>query len=125
MVMSNEMLLNIQCILFLLLNVLDGISTWLVMKPNHYDRERNPIARWFFRKLQAPFSIMLFKVIILSGLGVFIAYWWKEALTINIGLLIGNLLFFFVVKHNFYVYYEFEAHKRRMQMLQQINGLFN
>ncbi|MDY0152150.1 MAG: DUF5658 family protein [Candidatus Cloacimonas sp.] len=39
---------------FLVLNVLDGHSTYLVLKPNHFSRERNPIARWVFRKLKIP-----------------------------------------------------------------------
>lgn len=109
--MSNT-LLHVQCILFLVLNFLDGYSTWLVLKPDHYHRERNPIARWVFRKLKAPFSIVFFKVFLLSLLGIFFAYWWRESLTLNIGLLIGNLLYIYVVQHNFKVYRQNEKVNR-------------
>lgn len=33
------------------LNILDGVSTWKVVKPDNYHRERNPLARWMFSKL--------------------------------------------------------------------------
>ena len=109
--MSNT-LLQVQCILFLILNALDGYSTWLVLKPDNYHRERNPIARWVFRKLKVPFSIVFFKVFLLSLLGIFFAYWWRESLTLNIGLLIGNLLYIYVVQHNFRVYRQNEKVNR-------------
>ncbi len=103
-ILISNTLLQVQCILFLILNALDGYSTWLVLKPDHYHRERNPIARWVFRKLKAPYSIVFFKVFLLSLLGIFFAYWWRETLTLNIGLLIGNLLYIYVVQHNFRVH---------------------
>jgi hypothetical protein len=114
-VMMSGKLLLVNCALFLVLNTLDGYSTWLVMKPDHYERERNPIARWVFRRLKLPAGILLFKVMILSFLGVFIAYWWSEALTLNTGLLFGNLLFIIVVLHNFRVHKRYEKHKKLMQ----------
>ncbi len=91
-------------IVFLLLNVLDGHSTYLVLKPNHYTREKNPIARWVFRKLQIPRGIVIFKVILMSILIVAIAYYaaW-DPFTINIAMLIANLLFVVVVLHNYHV----------------------
>jgi len=101
--LSNKTRMFVQCGVFLILNVLDAHSTWLVLKPNHYHRERNPIARWVFRKLRIPKAIVIFKSLILIPLGIFIAYWRKEALTINIALLIGNLLFIYVIIHNYRV----------------------
>ena len=44
---------------FLILNALDGITTWLVMRPAHYNREANPIARWLFIKLRIPRGIII------------------------------------------------------------------
>ncbi len=93
-----------MCLLFVILNIMDGFSTWMVLRPDHYERERNPIARAFFRFFKLPAAIVLFKAVLLSGMGVFISYYHNEALTINIALLIGNLLFCFVVRHNFHVY---------------------
>ncbi len=115
--LTDQTLLVVQCLLFLLLNVLDGWTTWLVMKPDHYDRERNPIARLFFRKLKAPASIILFKVVLLSGLGLFIIHWWIESLTLNIALLIGNLLYVFVVRHNHKVHRKYVEHEQFFENL--------
>lgn len=114
--LSNTFLL-VQSVLFLLLNVFDGYTTWLVMKPDHYDRERNPIARFVFRKLKAPAGIVFFKSLLLSGLCLFFIYWWKEALTLNIALLIGNLLYIFVVRHNYKVYKKYAEHEAFFEKL--------
>lgn len=101
---SEGWVLILQSGIFLILNGLDGYSTWLVLKPDHYERERNPVARLFFRLFKLPAAIVFFKAILLSGLGVFIACYSREALTINTALGIGNLLFFCVVLHNFKVH---------------------
>ena len=113
-VLSDSTLLTVQCILFLILNFLDGHTTWLVMKPDHYERERNPIARFVFRKLKAPGGIVFFKSLLLGGLGLFIIHWWKEALTLNIALLIGNVLYILVVRHNFKVHRNYVQHEKIM-----------
>ena len=110
--LSNNTLLMLNCLLFLLLNVLDGWTTWLVIKPDHYSRERNPVARWVFRRLKIPAGIVLFKALLLGFLGVFIAYWWREALTINIALTVGNLLYIYVVQHNLRVHKKYERQER-------------
>lgn len=110
-VLSLKQLLLPQAGLFLLLNILDGHSTWLVLKPDNYSRERNPIARWVFRKLHIPGAIIIYKAAILGFLGVFISYWWMEALTINIALLIGNILFILVVLHNYKVSRCYKKHQ--------------
>lgn len=93
-------------IAFLILNILDGHSTWLVLKPDHYIRERNPIARWFFKKAKLPQGIIIFKTVLLSVLIPSIAYYtaW-DAFTINIVLVVADILFGLVVIHNYRVYY--------------------
>ncbi|MBM4403672.1 MAG: hypothetical protein FJ042_04725 [Candidatus Cloacimonetes bacterium] len=87
---------------FLLLNILDAHSTWLVTGRHNYHRERNPVARWVFRKLKLPRGIIIYKTILLSGLMVafgFYAAW--DAFTLNIVLLIANLIFLAVVLNNY------------------------
>ncbi len=111
-ILMNHTLLIIQCSLFLLLNFLDGHSTWLVLRPDNYHRERNPIARWVFKKLRLPRAIPIFKLILLSLLGIVIGNWWKEALTLNIALGIGNILFIIVVWHNYRVYRHYHRQMR-------------
>lgn len=97
-------LLPAHCFVFLLLNILDGHSTWLVVRPDHYERERNPIARWVFRKLRLPRAIPLFKALLLLILAFVIWHWRSDKVTLNIALSIGNVLFIFVVWHNYKVY---------------------
>jgi hypothetical protein len=118
--MTGSGLLSVQCVVFIVLNILDGWSTWLVLKPDHYERERNPVARWVFRTLKLPAAVILFKAVLLSWLGVFIAYYWKEALTINIALLTGNLLFVYVVWHNFKVHRKYEQHSRFLTRIKHV-----
>ncbi len=45
------LLLWILLPLYILLNLLDAISTWLVVKPDKYAQEINPLARWLFIRL--------------------------------------------------------------------------
>jgi hypothetical protein len=89
-------------LIFMILNVLDGHSTYLVMKPNHFEREKNPIARWVFRKLNIPRGIVIFKVLLMSILIVAISYYaaW-DPFTINIAMLVADVLFLLVVLHNY------------------------
>jgi hypothetical protein len=91
--------------LFLLLNVLDGHSTYLVMRPNHYRRERNPVARFFFRKLGIPNGIIIFKAVLLAILMPAMGFYaGNDLYTINIVLLIFNVIFALVVIHNYHLY---------------------
>ncbi len=90
---------------FIVLNILDGHSTYLVLKPHHYHREKNPIARWIFKKLKLPQGIIIFKTILLSVIIIAIAYYaaW-DPFTINIAMMIANLLFLLVVGHNYRIF---------------------
>jgi len=90
---------------FLVLNVLDGHSTYLVLRPQHYHREKNPIARWIFRKLKLPTGIIVFKTVILAVVIPAVCYYaaW-DASTINLTMFIADLLFLWVVQHNYRVY---------------------
>ncbi|MCB5254131.1 MAG: DUF5658 family protein [Candidatus Cloacimonadaceae bacterium] len=91
--------------LFVLLNVLDGHSTYLVMRPNHYRRERNPIARFVFRKIGIPQGIIIFKAVLLAILIPAMGFYaGNDLFTINIVLLVSNLVFLMVVIHNYRLY---------------------
>lgn len=91
--------------LFVLLNGLDGHSTYLVLRPDHYKRERNPIARLFFRMIGIPKGIIIFKVVLLAILiPTMIFYARDDAFTINIILLVSNVVFALVVRHNYRLY---------------------
>lgn len=91
--------------LFIILNILDGHSTYLVMRPDHYRRERNPVARFVFRKIGIPNGIILFKAVLLSILIPAMGFYaGNDLFTINIVLLSSNGVFSYVVIHNYRLY---------------------
>ena len=96
----------ILSIIFLLLNILDGHSTYLVLKPDKYQREKNPLARWVFKKLKIPAGIIIFKTVLMAVLILAIAYYaaW-EPFTVNIAMLIADIFFLLVVLHNYRLYF--------------------
>jgi cytochrome bd-type quinol oxidase subunit 2 len=98
-------LLIISAVIFTILNILDAHSTWLVIRPHHYGRERNPVARWVFKKLGLPRGIIIFKIAIFAILipaGVYYAT--LEPLTLNIVLIVANIVFGLVVYNNYRIY---------------------
>jgi len=98
--------------IFILLNILDGHSTWKVLRPDHFRRERNPVARWIFRKLGLPRGIVVFKVVLLAILTAAIAvYASYETFLLNIILLVADIVFLLVVLHNYRVSRRLEQRK--------------
>ena len=103
--MSSPILSIVLLVLFLFLNVLDAHSTWLVISPNHFYREKNIFARFFFKKLGPLSGIITFKVLLLSILGLLIWFYvLPEYLSLNISMLIGNAIFIAVVWNNYRIY---------------------
>lgn len=105
LILHSTPLLIFSSVVFTILNILDAHSTWLVIRPNHYERERNPIARWIFKKLGLPRGIILFKIAIFAILipaGALYATW--EPLTLNIVLIVANLIFGLVVWNNYRIH---------------------
>lgn len=98
-------LLLVQLLVFFVLNILDGHSTWKVVKPNHFYREKNPIARWFLRKFGALRGIVVFKSLLLLFLGTVIAIYWKKLIrSLNLVFGVANLVFLAVVINNYLVH---------------------
>lgn len=104
-ILNKPFLSLLLTLVFIILNILDGHSTFLVLKPHHYQREKNPVARWIFKKLGIPRGIIIFKTLLLVVLILAISYYaaW-DALTINVTLLVADLVFLLVVLHNYRVY---------------------
>ncbi len=102
---TNPYLSIVLLFFFLLLNLLDAHSTWLVIKPYHFSREKNIIARYFFKKFGLIRGIILFKtILLLVFLAIIVFYVLPEYLTLNISILIGNVIFIFVVLNNYRIY---------------------
>ncbi|MBI9030928.1 hypothetical protein JEZ13_02830 [bacterium] len=103
--MNSPLLSLFLLTLFFILNILDAHSTWLVIRPNHYYRERNILARYCFKKLGLIKGILFFKLFLLSVFSIIIImYVWPEYLTLNISILIGDLIFTLVVFNNYRIH---------------------
>ena len=101
-ILNSHLLAYTLGLLFIALNVFDAHSTWLVIRPNYFSRERNPIARWAFRKLGIPRGIVIFKIALLLVLIPCMYYYSVYAVfTINIVLIVADLVFIWVVLHNY------------------------
>ncbi|MCB5247374.1 MAG: DUF5658 family protein [Candidatus Cloacimonetes bacterium] len=86
------------------LNILDGVSTWIVVRPNHYHRERNPLARWIFTKLGITKGIILSETLWIGFIsGIFFLLFRHPFLSsvLLILLCLGVLIFLQVVSGNF------------------------
>ncbi len=105
MIGDSHPLLVGQLIIFLVLNILDGHSTWKVVKPDHYYREKNPIARWVLRKLGALRGIIVFKSLLLLFLGTVVAIYGRKMIrSLNVVFGVANLVFLGVVINNYLVH---------------------
>ncbi|MDD4309896.1 MAG: DUF5658 family protein [Candidatus Cloacimonetes bacterium] len=100
--LSTPKLSLLLTIIFLAFNVLDGHSTYLVLKPNHYRREKNPVARWVFTWLGIPRGIIIFKTVLMSVLIIAIGYYaaW-DPFVLNITMTLADVMFILVVLHNY------------------------
>ena len=90
-------------LLLVLLNVLDGISTWKVVKRGSNKNEKNPLARFLFN-LMGPIPAM----IILKGIAIMIILY----ISINYQdfepevhtlIIILNAIYLYIVLHNYKV----------------------
>lgn len=102
----------------LALNLLDGHSTWRVLRPRHLSRERNPLARWIFSKLGVPRGIIVAEILWMGFITavVFLALGQDNPAVeklLLVLLLLGNLVFLAVVVSNYIVLHKIrrDSHK--------------
>jgi len=85
-----------------ILNVLDGLTTWLIIKPDKFQREANPVARWIFLRLGIPNGIIIVEAVWISTVSL-IAFWvagWNMPLA-KILLGLGFVVFGWIVQGSF------------------------
>ena len=99
-------LLSLYAVL-VILNALDGYSTWKVVRPSHFQREHNPLARAIFSKLGLLRGIILAELVWIGIISlVFFLLWKNAALHSLLAILLGFgvLVFAGIVAHNFRVF---------------------
>lgn len=100
--MSDKLTIIVLTALFLILNIMDAHSTWLVLQPNHYQGEKNPIARLLFHWLGVKKGIITLKTVLLSAILYIIYQYHKEdPHGVSLAMLAANGIFVFVVRHNY------------------------
>jgi hypothetical protein len=106
--------------MFVLLNVLDGHSTFLVVSNAGLRSERNPIARFFFRKMGLKTGIVTLKS--LSSLIIIIAYIFITDVRheLSIVLCFANAFYVLVVINNYRNYRKIEQNFKRMRKLEEL-----
>lgn len=89
-------------IVYFILNVFDGITTWIILKPDHFNREMNPVARWIFIKLGIPRGIIITEAGVLAILTPLI-FWLAAVNLVLVKILLGIavLIFIWVVADGF------------------------
>jgi len=98
----NLILISLYLVM-VLLNLLDGLSTWLFVKPDHYQREANPLARWIFLRLGITRGIILSELAWIGCFSLaFFLFWQNPSLQLPLLLLLslGVLVFAWIVTGN-------------------------
>jgi hypothetical protein len=97
---------------FVILNVLDGHSTWLVVQPDHYRREKNPFARFIMKKLGLIPGIITLKLLLLIPLALVTMDYFKDDMKGYILVFSGaDLLYSLVVSNNYRIYRKMRKRK--------------
>ncbi len=99
---SSVLLLTFLSLIYFILNILDGHSTYRVVTISGYKSEKNPIARFFIKKLGALKGIILVKLLSLSVVFVMLfryaKYFTKD---FNLIFFIADIFYSWVVIHNY------------------------
>ncbi len=101
--MSSETLFYIMVVLFVLLNIFDGHSTYKVIKKTSVENEKNPVARFIFRIIGPIAGIIILKSILVPIVFLMFYYFSFRRLEMNIILILANFFYLSVVIHNYNV----------------------
>ena len=99
---SSLLLLTFLSLIYFILNVLDGHSTYRVVSVGSYKSEKNPLARFFIKKLGALKGIIFIKLLSLAVVYVMLfkyaKYFTKD---FNLIFFIADAFYTWVVIHNY------------------------
>jgi hypothetical protein len=106
--------------IFTMLNVLDGHSTYLVVSNSNLTSERNPFARFLFRKMGLKtgiISLKSFSVLLILVSFIFIKDLRYE---LNLVLAIANSFYIFVVVNNYRNYRKIIKNREQIRKLEEL-----
>ncbi|MFA5498102.1 MAG: DUF5658 family protein [Candidatus Cloacimonas sp.] len=101
--MGSLTLFIILVVLYVILNVLDGHSTYLVISKTSHTNERNPIARFIFKKIGPLAGVIVIKSLIVPLVFLMFYFFSFKSLQMNIILLVANVLYLLTVINNYNV----------------------
>ncbi len=99
--MKSAILFLINISFFLLLNLLDAHSTYSVVKNSDLRSEKNPIARYLFRKMGIIKGMIFLKMISVFLIPLMVWTYREDPKSINLFLIIINFLYVAVVSNNY------------------------
>lgn len=112
-----RILVIILAVIFSFLNILDGHSTYLVVSNSSLKNEKNPIARFIFRKIGLKPGIISIKSLSILVV-VFALIFYKSLISeLLISLSIADVLYTLVVINNYKVYKKVKKRKELNQEL--------
>lgn len=89
---------------YAVLNILDGITTWVILRPDKFHLELNPVAKWIFIKLGIPQGIIITEMGVLSLLSLAIFFFAATHMTLmKIILSVAVIFFIWLVIDNFLI----------------------
>jgi hypothetical protein len=100
--------------LFAVLNVLDGHSTFKVIKNTSINNEKNPVARFIFKRLGSLAGIIVLKSILIPLILLMLYYFSFQQVELNVILILANFFYLSVVIHNYNVVKRVKEHKKVM-----------
>ena len=89
---------------FLVLNYLDVLSTYKIVKKVGYKGERNPIARWLIKRYGALKGLLILKSMIIFVTPLIFWSYAESPLYLNITLGFIDIVYLCVVLNNFRIY---------------------
>lgn len=101
--MGSNTLFLIMVALFVILNILDGHSTYKVVSKTSFKNEKNPIARLIFKLLGPLAGIIILKSILIPIIFLMFYYFSFRKVEMNIILVLANFFYLSVVIHNYNV----------------------
>lgn len=96
-----SILLLVLYLVLLVLNLMDGITTWIFVRPDHYDREANPVARWMFRRLGITRGIILAELLWMGAVTLLFLTVFQKYSTAGLVLMsLGVLVWLYIIPGN-------------------------